>query len=63
MHQVENKVFDITDAWCNHEVRYPLCFRYLDIRLGTKTGSRDLYFVHGLYGMEVEKILQEVDAF
>lgn len=37
--------------------------RYLDLRLGTKTGNRNLFFVHGQYGMEIENILQEIDAF
>ncbi|XP_069698343.1 PI-PLC X domain-containing protein 3 isoform X1 [Periplaneta americana] len=37
--------------------------RYLDLRLATRPGFKQVYFVHGQYGMDVETILREVDAF
>ncbi|KAL6264745.1 hypothetical protein P5V15_004843 [Pogonomyrmex californicus] len=34
--------------------------RYLDLRVATKPGTNDIYFLHGLYGAEVSKPLLDV---
>lgn len=34
--------------------------RYLDLRVATKSRSNDIYFLHGLYGSEITKPLQDV---
>lgn len=35
--------------------------RYLDLRLATKSNSDSIYFLHGLYGSEVNEPLHQID--
>ncbi|GLG95159.1 PI-PLC X domain-containing protein 3 [Gryllus bimaculatus] len=37
--------------------------RYLDLRIATKQHSKNLYFVHGLYGDEISNILKDVREY
>lgn len=37
--------------------------RYLDLRVATKPGTKELYFLHGLYGSEVSKPLLDVASW
>lgn len=37
--------------------------RYFDLRLGTKSGTHDLFVVHGLYSNGVKEIFDAISAF
>lgn len=37
--------------------------RYFDLRLASKIGSDELFFVHGLYSCEVKDVLKEINEF
>lgn len=37
--------------------------RYFDLRFGTKTGTEDLYIVHGLYSNSVKEIFDAITVF
>lgn len=37
--------------------------RYFDLRIATKTGTDQLYFVHGLYADDVRGPLSEIQTF
>lgn len=37
--------------------------RYFDLRLATKKGTDELYFVHGLYSCSVDVVLDEINDF
>lgn len=37
--------------------------RYFDFRIAPKTQSSDLYFVHGLYGLQIIEMVEEINKF
>ncbi|XP_054163437.1 PI-PLC X domain-containing protein 3-like [Oppia nitens] len=37
--------------------------RYIDLRIASKVDDNNYYFCHGLYGPQVDNILQEINAF
>ena len=37
--------------------------RYFDLRVSSRPGTEDLYVLHGLYGLKLESLLEEVKTF
>ncbi|KAJ9584898.1 hypothetical protein L9F63_020753, partial [Diploptera punctata] len=37
--------------------------RYVDLRVATKPGTKDIFFVHGQYGSNIEIIFQDISTF
>lgn len=37
--------------------------RYFDLRVASKQGSEDVFFVHGLYGSKVQTCMEEINEF